>query len=33
MDGGAWRATYSPRGRKELDTAEQLSFLAFLALG
>ena len=22
MDGGAWWATYSPRGRKELDTTE-----------
>ena len=24
MDGGAWWATYSPWGHKELDTTEQL---------
>ena len=28
VDRGAWRATYSPQGRKESDTAEQLSTLA-----
>ena len=28
MDRGAWQATYSPQGRKESDTAEQLSTLA-----
>ena len=26
MDGGDWWATYSPRGRKESDTTEQLHF-------
>ena len=26
MDGGAWWATYSPRGRKESDTTERLHF-------
>ena len=26
MDGGAWWATYSPQGRKELDTTEWLHF-------
>ena len=25
MDGGAWEATYSPRGRKESDTTAQLT--------
>ena len=25
MDRGAWQATYSPWGRKELDTTERLS--------
>ena len=25
MDRGAWQATYSPRGHKDLDTTEQLS--------
>ena len=30
-DRGAWQATYSPWGRKELDTTEQLSFsLSFI---
>ena len=28
MDRGAWQATHSPRGRKELDMTEQLSLHA-----
>ena len=32
MDGGAWWATYSPRGRKELDTTERLHFHFSLSL-
>ena len=31
MDRGAWRATYSPWGRKELDTAERLTLLLLVA--
>ena len=27
MDGGAWQATHSPWGCKELDTTEQLTLL------
>ena len=27
MDGGAWQATYSPWGHKELDTTERLSLI------
>ena len=29
MNGGVWRATYSPWGRKESDTTERLHFLSF----
>ena len=29
-DGGAWKATYSPRGRKESDMIERLHFHFFL---
>ena len=29
MDRGAWWATYSPWGRKELDTTERLHFTSF----
>ena len=32
MEGGIWQATYSPWGRKELDTTERLTFSLFLSL-
>ena len=32
MERGAWRATYSPWGHKELDTAEQLTLLLLLLI-
>ena len=32
MDRGAWRATYSPWGRKELDMTEQLTLLQELGI-
>ena len=32
MEGGIWQATYSPWGRRELDTTERLTFSLFLSL-